>query len=75
MALTSKQSIPLGPDDISKMWGVLKKHVFTSTHGAFVGTDIVADDIKGRVLESMKIQCKYSGHRSHAILSESWDGK
>ena len=70
-----RQFIPLSPDEIARIWRVLKKHSFISTHGAFVGTEIYTDDIKGRVLESMKIQCKYSGHESHAILNEAWDGK
>jgi hypothetical protein len=60
---------------MDRMWSILKKHAFGSTHGAFVETEIVAEDVKGRVLESMKIQCKYSGHGSHSLLSESWDGK
>lgn len=75
MLLILGQFIPLSPDEIATMWSVLQKHSFRSTHGAFVGTEIFADDIKGRVLESMKIQCRYSGHGSHAILHEAWDGK
>jgi len=63
--------IPLPPDVIAQMWSVLKKYQFKSTHGAFVGTDIVADDIKGRVLESMKIQIKGEGHPNHMFLKES----
>ncbi len=74
MLLILGQFIPLSPDEIATMWSVLQKHSFRSTHGAFVGTEIFADDIKSRVLESMKIQCRYSGHGSHAILHEAWDG-
>jgi len=62
--------IPLPPDELAKMWSVLKKFEFKSTHGAFVGTDVVAKDVKARVLESMKIQIKGEGHPNHAFLKE-----
>jgi len=52
------------------MWSVLKNYDFTSTHGAFVGTEIMAGDIKARVLESMKIQTRREGYRDHKLLSE-----
>jgi hypothetical protein len=61
--------IPLPPDDIAKMWSVLKKHEFKSTHGAFVGTDIDHPDIKQRVLESMQIQVRGEGHLDHPLLN------
>ncbi|EFX04467.1 metallo-beta-lactamase superfamily protein [Grosmannia clavigera kw1407] len=61
--------IPLAADEVFAMWDTLKHHDFTSTHGAFVGLDICADDIKLRVLESMKIQTRFAGWtRQH-----SWD--
>jgi len=63
--------IPLPPDELARMWSVLKKFEFKSTHGAFVGTDIVADDIKQRVLESMKIQVRNEGYTNHALLEEA----
>ena len=69
-----EQMIPLPPDDIAKMWSVLKKHDFKSTHGAFVGTDIENPDVKRRVLESMQIQCRGEGHINHVLLNESWTG-
>lgn len=63
--------IPLPPDVIADMWKILKRYEFRSTHGAFVGTDIIADDIKQRVLESMKIEVRGMGYKSHALLEES----
>ncbi|KIH89459.1 metallo-beta-lactamase domain protein [Sporothrix brasiliensis 5110] len=53
--------IPLSGDEVFAMWAILKHHDFTSTHGAFVGMDIVAADVKQRVLDSMKIQTKFAG--------------
>ncbi|KAI1333886.1 beta-lactamase-like protein [Xylariaceae sp. FL0016] len=65
--------IPLAPDDVWNMWRILKKYEFKSTHGAFVTMDIVKTEkeMKQRVLESMKIQIKYSGFGDHAMLKES----
>lgn len=65
--------IPLPPDEIAKMWAVLKNYNFTSTYGAFVGIEIESPEVKGRVLESMKIQIRAEGHRDHPLLSESWN--
>ncbi|CAK7206556.1 hypothetical protein SEUCBS139899_009352 [Sporothrix eucalyptigena] len=53
--------IPLSGEEVFKMWSILKHHDFASTHGAFIGTDIVAPDIKQRVLDSMQIQTKFAG--------------
>lgn len=61
--------IPLSGDDVFAMWDTLKHHDFTSTHGAFVGLDICADDLKQRVLESMKIQTRFGGWAQQ----DSWD--
>lgn len=44
--------IPLPPNELAHMWSVLKNYDFISTHGAFVGTEIEAPDVKDRVLES-----------------------
>ncbi|KAJ8105230.1 hypothetical protein ONZ43_g7509 [Nemania bipapillata] len=69
--------IPLGPDDLQQMWRVLKNYQFNSTHGAFPGLDVVVQtpgELKRRVLESMQIQIRHSGHGEHAMLKEtaSW---
>lgn len=53
--------IPLPCEEVFGMWSILKNHDFTSTHGAFVGADILDPNIKQRVLESMKIQTLYAG--------------
>ncbi|KAI1363894.1 beta-lactamase-like protein [Xylaria arbuscula] len=66
--------IPLAPAEIERMWTVLKRCEFRSTHGAFVGMDIVGKtpaDMKRRVLESMQIQIRFSGHGDHALLRET----
>ncbi|KAI2638404.1 beta-lactamase-like protein [Xylaria nigripes] len=65
--------IPLGPDELEHMWAILRKFEFGSTYGAFVGRDIVKTprEMKRRVLESMQIQIKHSGHAEHALLKET----
>ncbi|KAJ1324549.1 MBL fold metallo-hydrolase [Microdochium nivale] len=66
--------IPLTPDEIAKMWAVLKGHEFRSTHGAFVGVDIdggSAAEMRTRVLESMQIQIRHMGHEGHAMLKQT----
>ncbi|OJD32875.1 metallo-beta-lactamase family protein [Diplodia corticola] len=62
--------IPLSPPEIHAMWKAIAPYEWESTHGAFRGLDIRRKDCKRAVLESMKIQVKYEGHASHAILSE-----
>ncbi len=61
--------IPLWGDEVFAMWDVLKHFDFTSTHGAFVGTDIIAPDVKQRVLDSMKIHTRFINWENQA----SWD--
>lgn len=65
--------IPLRPSELERMWSILKKYDFSSTHGAFPGIDIVktAPEMKQRVLESMQIQIKYMGYEDHAFLTET----
>ncbi|KAK7913821.1 metallo-beta-lactamase family protein [Apiospora marii] len=64
--------IPLPPDEMVRMWGILKKHEFRSTHGAFLNTDIVESEarMKRRVLDSMQIQIRHMGYGDHAFLKE-----
>ncbi|KAH7003048.1 beta-lactamase-like protein [Fusarium venenatum] len=50
--------IPLGVDEMVRMWRALKGVEFTATHGGFTEMDIEHQDVKERVLESMKIQAK-----------------
>jgi hypothetical protein len=69
--------IPLSPEDISGMWKVLKHYDFSSTHGAFVGTEVwdgsggSSTGVKQRVLESMQIQVKRMGWHDHTFLRET----
>jgi glyoxylase-like metal-dependent hydrolase (beta-lactamase superfamily II) len=63
--------IPLGPDAIWGMWRVLKRYEFKSTHGAFLGLDIEAEDVKRRVLESMQIQVRREEYTDHPLLKET----
>ncbi|KAH8906240.1 hypothetical protein BR93DRAFT_928838 [Coniochaeta sp. PMI_546] len=62
--------IPLSPDEIVRMWSVLKKYDFRSTHGAFVGQDIEDVCIRQRVLDSMQIQVRHMGWVDHPFLKE-----
>lgn len=61
--------IPLSPEEIEHMWGVLGGHEFKSTHGAFMGTDIEDEGLKWRVLESMEIQVRRMGWADHPFLA------
>ncbi|KAK6074081.1 hypothetical protein SCUP234_08408 [Seiridium cupressi] len=66
--------IPLAPEEIQRMWSILNKYEYISTHGAFLGTDVIGKDkgeMKRRVLESMQIQIRYMGHKQHAFLNET----
>lgn len=65
--------IPLGPGDIERMWAILKRYQFSSTHGAFPGLDVVGTPrmMKWKVLESMQIQLLNSGHEHHPLLNEA----
>lgn len=67
--------IPLPPHELEKMWEILGKHDFSSTHGAFPQMDIVktVSEMKRRVLESMQIQIRYMGHAEHGFLNATVD--
>ncbi|KAJ4259897.1 hypothetical protein NW757_001846 [Fusarium falciforme] len=54
--------IPLNLDEMSRMWGILKRYDFRATYGGFAGMDIEDEGVKGRVLESMKIQARHMGY-------------
>ncbi|KAH9822787.1 metallo-beta-lactamase family protein [Teratosphaeria destructans] len=53
--------IPLPPATLQQMWRRIRAFDFASTHGAFVGQDVRGEGVKGRVLESMKIQTRAMG--------------
>lgn len=66
--------IPLAPNTMVEMWKVLRNHDYVSTHGAFMGTDIIGNnesEMRSRVLESMQIQVRYMGYDNHSLLLES----
>ena len=72
--------IPLPPSEIARMWKMLKPWRFTSTHGAFLGQDVYGrpgdqNDMRRRVLESMKIQVQAQGWLDHPFLTEVLDGE
>lgn len=62
--------IPLPPDDILRIWRAVRPFEFGTTHGAFVGMDVRDKELKGRMLESMKIQVRGEGWEKHEILEE-----
>ncbi|GAB7364429.1 hypothetical protein MBLNU230_g4970t1 [Neophaeotheca triangularis] len=64
--------IPLPPSELHKMWQALRPFEFSSTHGAFTSHEVRDEGVKGRVLESMKIQVRGEGWSEHALLEESW---
>ena len=64
--------IPLPPDKILSLWQALKAFEFASTHGAFMGTDVIDMNVKRRVLESAKIQVRAEGYQQHELLDETW---
>lgn len=60
------------------MWKLLKPWKYTSTHGAFLGQDVYGqpedeDDMRRRVLESMKIQIRAQGWVEYPFLTEVLD--
>lgn len=63
--------IPLSPDEMLRMWRILKGYGFEATHGAFKGMDLEDGRVKGWLLKSMKIQCKFSGHGEHELMKET----
>ena len=65
--------IPLSPSVIHEMWKTIKPYEFDTTHGAFSGMDLRDKDLKGRVLESMKIQVRAEGWNDHPLLDEKLD--
>ena len=65
--------IPLRPDVIHEMWKAIKSYSFDTTHGAFAGMDVRDQDLKGRLLESMKIQVRAQGWDDHPLLVEELD--
>lgn len=65
--------IPLPLSVIQQMWQAIKNYDFGTTHGGFVGMDVRDKNLKGRLLESMKIQARAEGWDDHAFLEEKAD--
>ena len=63
--------IPLPPSDILEIWRAIEPYDFNTTHGAFVGTDVRDQDLKKRMLESMKIQTRGEGWKRHEMLDQT----
>lgn len=72
--------IPLDPDEIYRIWLLVKNLEFETAFGAFEGMDIYTMEnekergtggVKGRVLESCKITARAMGWKEHAVLSET----
>jgi hypothetical protein len=61
--------IPLSPSKIHGIWEALRVFDFEATYGGFTGQDVRGPDVKKRVLESMQIQIRSSGHPNDALLS------
>lgn len=64
--------VPLAPHVILRIWKAIRPFEFTATHGLFVDWDVEGDDVKGRVLDSMKIQVRSQGFEDALILREKW---
>ncbi|KAL8951986.1 MAG: hypothetical protein Q9222_002078 [Ikaeria aurantiellina] len=62
--------IPLGPDDIWSIWQAMKPYDFHTTFGGFNGMTVRDQNIKGRILDSMKIQVRSEGWKEHQIFDE-----
>lgn len=69
--------VPLSPEEIIGMWNVLKNHDFSSTHGAFVGTELKdghggsETGVKKRVLDTMQIFVRRMGGKDSTLLQET----
>lgn len=63
--------IPLSADVIHRMWGILKNYDFRATHSIFEGIDIEDEEVKAKVLESMKFQTRAMGFTAHPLLDET----
>lgn len=54
-----------------KIWLAIKPIDFDTTHGAFADMDVRDDNLKKRMLDSMKIQVRGEGWAEHAILEQA----
>lgn len=68
--------IPLDPNKIMQIWRAIQPYDFRATFGVFKGANVVEKpgqrmSLKGRVLESAKIQVKAMGWTDHTMLTET----
>lgn len=61
--------IPLGPDEIARMWYIICKYRFEAAHGSFAHCDMEDVNAKARLLDSMQMQIRAMGHKSHPLLN------
>jgi hypothetical protein len=66
--------IPLSPTAIHAIWEAVKSFEFETMHGGFPGQDVRGKELKGRVLESMKIFVRGAGFEDAEILEEKLEG-
>ncbi|KAL8714638.1 MAG: hypothetical protein Q9220_001587 [cf. Caloplaca sp. 1 TL-2023] len=62
--------IPLAPDDIMNIWQAIQPFDFHTTIGGFIDMTVRDQNVKARILESMKIQVRSQGWKEHRILDE-----
>ena len=63
--------IPLSPDEIMAVWQAIKPFDFHTTYGAFNGMTVRDENVKERILDSMKVQVRREGYGKHELLNES----
>ncbi|KAJ3497032.1 hypothetical protein NLG97_g2209 [Lecanicillium saksenae] len=61
--------IPLGPDEIARMWSIIRNYEFDAAHGSFAYCDMEDLDAKARLLDSMQMQIRAMGHPAHPLLN------
>ena len=67
--------IPLPPSELERMWRIVEPFEWEQTYGAFYGMEVrgKGNDVKRRMLESMKIQVRNEGWDQHPMLA--WEVK
>ncbi len=62
--------IPLPPNTIFDMWKAIAPFSFNTTHGPFISIDVRDKALKKRMLESMQIQVRTGGWKTHEIFDQ-----
>ena len=64
--------IPLTPDAIHGIWRAVKRYLFREVYGGFPGQTLKSkEDLRPRLLESMKTVTRAMGHEGY-VLAEEW---